>query len=95
MTARARSVASVGSARDIAGRVKSVEWQRIFEDLDARGSSRIEKLLGPEECDALVALYQRPVQGTRGVYRVNLRHGVSRVRSGSRHTVGVIFHDAT
>ena len=40
------------------------------------------------------AVHQRPVQGTRGVYRVNLRHGVSRVRSGHRHTVGIIFHDA-
>jgi hypothetical protein len=40
------------------------------------------------------AVHHRPVQGTRGVYRVNLRHGVSRVRSGHRHTLGVIFHDA-
>jgi hypothetical protein len=40
------------------------------------------------------AVHHRPVQGTRGPYRVNLRHGVSRIRSGHRHTVGVIFHDA-
>jgi hypothetical protein len=40
------------------------------------------------------AVHVRPVQGTRGAYRVNLRHGVSRIRSGHRHTVGVIFHDA-
>jgi uncharacterized protein len=40
------------------------------------------------------AVHVRPVQGTRGVYRVNMRHGVSRLRSGRRHTVGLIFHDA-
>lgn len=40
------------------------------------------------------AVHQRPVQGTRGTYRVNLRHGVSRIRFGQRHTLGVIFHDA-
>lgn len=41
------------------------------------------------------AVAQRPVQGTRGTYRVQLRHGVSVLRSGTRHTLGVIFHDAT
>jgi hypothetical protein len=40
------------------------------------------------------AVHNRPVQGSKGNYRVNLRHGVSRLRSGMRHTVGIIFHDA-
>src|SRR6202051_1121661 len=40
------------------------------------------------------AVHHRPVKGTRGVYRVKLRHGVSRLRSGQRHTLGIIFHDA-
>jgi hypothetical protein len=39
-------------------------------------------------------VHHRPVQGTRGIYRVNMRHGVSRLRTGRRHTLGVIFHDA-
>ena len=40
------------------------------------------------------AVHRRPVQGKRGTYRVNMRHGVSRLRSGHRHTLGIIFHDA-
>ena len=45
--------------------------------------------------DAVVfAVHHRPVRGARGWYRVNLRHGVSEIRSGSRHTLGIIFHDA-
>ena len=42
----------------------------------------------------MFAVSHRPQQGKRGVYRVNMRHGVSRVRSGRRHTLGIIFHDA-
>jgi hypothetical protein len=40
------------------------------------------------------AVHNRPVQGAKGTYRVNMRHGVSRLRSGRRYTIGVIFHDA-
>jgi hypothetical protein len=60
-----------------------------------RMQSRVE-VVPLRRGDAVVfAVHHRPVQGTRGTYRVNLRHGVSRLRSGHRHTVGVIFHDAT
>lgn len=45
--------------------------------------------------DAVVfAVHQRPVAGSRGTYRVNMRHGVSRIRSGQRYTLGIVFHDA-
>jgi hypothetical protein len=43
----------------------------------------------------IFAVHNRPVQGKRGTFRVSLRHGVSRIRSGHRHTAGIIFHDAT
>ena len=56
--------------------------------------SRVE-VVSMRRGDAVAfAVYNRPVQGTKGDYRVNLRHGVSRLRSGIRHTVGIIFHDA-
>ncbi|MGU9850190.1 2OG-Fe(II) oxygenase [Pseudomonas koreensis] len=46
--------------------------------------------------DAVIfAVNQRPVSGTRGDYRVTMRHGVSRLHSGNRHTLGIIFHDAS
>jgi hypothetical protein len=49
-----------------------------------------------QQGDAVVfAVNTRPVQGTRGDYRVTMRHGVSRILSGRRHTLGIIFHDAT
>ena len=43
----------------------------------------------------IFAVNQRPVRGSKGYYRVAMRHGVSRLRSGERYTLGVIFHDAT
>lgn len=43
---------------------------------------------------AIFAVHHRPVQGTRGYYRVNMRHGVSRITTGNRRTLGIIFHDA-
>lgn len=59
-----------------------------------RMQSRVE-VVDLQQGDAVIfAVHQRPVQGSRGSYRVNLRHGVSRVRSGRRHTAGIIFHDA-
>jgi hypothetical protein len=42
----------------------------------------------------LFSVHRRPVRGTRGWYRTNMRHGVSRLQSGRRFTLGVIFHDA-
>lgn len=67
----------------------------ILTEQRPRMQSRAE-VVPLEQGDAvLFAVHHRPVQGTRGVYRVNMRHGVSRLRSGRRHTLGVILHDAT
>jgi len=52
-------------------------------------------VVGLKKGDALIfAVNQRPVKGLRGYYRVTMRHGVSRLHSGKRHTLGIIFHDA-
>jgi hypothetical protein len=56
--------------------------------------SRVEVVPLRRGDGVIFPVHHRPVQGTRGVYRVNLRHGVSRVRSGHRATLGIIFHDA-
>jgi hypothetical protein len=59
-----------------------------------RMQSRVE-VVPLRQGDAVTfAVHNRPVQGSKGTYRVNLRHGVSRIRSGMRHTLGIIFHDA-
>jgi hypothetical protein len=66
----------------------------VMTEQRPRMQSRVE-VVPLRKGDAVVfAVHHRPVQGTRGSYRVNLRHGVSRLRSGHRHTLGVIFHDA-
>ena len=66
----------------------------VLTEQRPRLQSRPEVVPLREGDAAVFAVHYRPVQGTRGVYRVNLRHGVSRLRSGRRHSVGVIFHDA-
>ena len=66
----------------------------VLTEQRPRMQSRVE--VAPlRQGDALVfAVHHRPVQGARGSYRVSMRHGVSQLRSGRRHTLGVIFHDA-
>ena len=59
-----------------------------------RMQSRVEVVSLAQGDAVLFAVSERPVTGTRGVYRVTHRHGVSRVRSGTRHTLGIILHDA-
>ena len=66
----------------------------VLTEQRPRMQSRAEVVPLQRGSGVVFAVKNRPVQGTRGTYRVNLRHGVSRVRSGHRHTLGVIFHDA-
>ncbi len=66
----------------------------VLTEQRPRMQSRAEVVSLSQGDGVTFAVRERPVQGARGPYRVNLRHGVSRVRSGSRTTLGVIFHDA-
>jgi uncharacterized protein len=66
----------------------------VLTEQRPRMQSRVEVVPLGRGDGVVFAVHNRPVQGTRGVYRVNLRHGVSRLRSGRRHTLGIIFHDA-
>jgi hypothetical protein len=60
-----------------------------------RAQSRVE-VVSLRQGDAVIfPVHHRPVQGTRGLHRVNMRHGVSRLRDGERFTLGIVFHDAT
>ena len=67
----------------------------VLTEQRPRMQSRVE-VVPLQQGDAVIfAVAQRPVNGARGSYRVAMRHGVSRLRSGLRHTLGVIFHDAS
>jgi hypothetical protein len=67
----------------------------VLTEQRPRMQSRAEVVPLQQGEAVIFPVHHRPVQGTRGVYRVNMRHGVSRLRSGQRHTLGIIFHDAT
>ncbi|MBI5261929.1 MAG: 2OG-Fe(II) oxygenase [Bradyrhizobium sp.] len=66
----------------------------VLTEQRPRMQSRAEVMPLAQGDGVVFAVHYRPVQGTRGTYRVNMRHGVSRIRSGRRHTLGVIFHDS-
>mgnify|MGYP002039395664 CR=1 FL=1 len=66
----------------------------VLTEQRPRMQSRAEVVPLAQGEAVIFAVNQRPVTGTRGSYRVTMRHGVSRVRSGRRQTLGLIFHDA-
>jgi hypothetical protein len=65
----------------------------VLTEQRPRMQSRAEVVPLRQGEGVIFPVHHRPVKGTRGVYRVNMRHGVSRLRSGQRHTLGIIFHD--
>jgi len=67
----------------------------VLTEQRPRMQSRVEAVPLRQGDAVVFPVHHRPVQGGRGVYRVNMRHGVSRLRSGRRQTLGIIFHDAT
>jgi hypothetical protein len=75
-------------ARDFTG------GEFVLAEQRPRMQSRAEVVPLTQGDGVIFPVHHRPVEGTRGWYRVTLRHGVSRVRSGRRHTLGIIFHDA-
>ena len=66
----------------------------VLTEQRPRMQSRAEMVPLRQADGVVFAVNERPVQGTKGIYRVKMRHGVSRLRSGHRHTLGIIFHDA-
>jgi hypothetical protein len=68
--------------------------QFVLTEQRPRMQSRAEVVVLGQGDGVIFPVHHRPVRGTRGVYRVTMRHGVSRLHSGRRHTMGIIFHDA-
>ncbi len=66
----------------------------VLTEQRPRMQSRVEVVPLRQGEGVIFAVNERPIQGARGPYRVRMRHGVSRLLSGQRHTLGVIFHDA-
>jgi hypothetical protein len=66
----------------------------VLTEQRPRMQSRAEVVPLGQGDAAVFAVHDRPVEGSRGFYRVKLRHGVSRIRAGRRYTLGIIFHDA-
>jgi uncharacterized protein len=66
----------------------------VLTEQRPRMQSRVEVVALGQGDAVIFPVHHRPVQGARSSYRVNMRHGVSRLRSGHRHTLGIIFHDA-
>jgi hypothetical protein len=67
----------------------------VLTEQRPRMQSRVEVVPLCQGDAVAFAVNSRPVQGTKGTYRVKMRHGVSRLRTGNRHTLGLIFHDAS
>jgi uncharacterized protein len=74
--------------RDFAG------GEFVLTEQRPRMQSRVEVVPLRQGDGVAFAVHQRPVRGTRSTYRVRLRHGVSRIRSGERFTLGIPFHEA-
>jgi uncharacterized protein len=73
------------------------DWQGgefVLVEQRPRAQSKAEVVSADEGCAVIFTTRYRPVRGSKGCYRVNLKHGVARVRSGTRYTLGIIFHDA-
>ena len=84
----------------VAQRLRRLQAEPLCQDCAARGLVReasVPDHIVPltQGCAVIFPVRERPVAGTRGDYRAVMRHGVSRLRRGRRHTLGIIFHDAT